>query len=215
MALTLYMHPLSSFCHKALIALYENAIAFTPQVVNLGDPVARDNFRKVWPIGKFPVLRDAARDQTIPESTSIIEYLAQHYPGPVKLIPDEPQLAAGVRSADRFYDLHVHAPLQKLVGDKLRPADGHDPIGVNEAREQLRTALRIADSEMVARRWAVGELFSMADCAAAPPLFFINKMLPLAGEFPQLSAYLERLMKRPSYARALVEAQPFLALFPG
>ena len=215
MALTLYMHPLSSFCHKALIALYENTIAFTPQVVNLGDPVARDNFRKVWPIGKFPVLRDAARDQTIPESTSIIEYLAQHYPGPVKLIPDEPQLAARVRSADRFYDLHVHAPLQKLVGDKLRPADGHDPIGVNEAREQLRTALRIADSEMATRRWAVGELFSMADCAAAPPLFFINKMLPLAGEFPHVSAYLERLMKRPSYARALVEAQPFLALFPG
>ena len=215
MALTLYMHPLSSFCHKTLIALYENAIAFTPQVVNLGDPVARDNFRKVWPIGKFPVLRDAARDQTIPESTSIIEYLEQHYPGPVKLIPEEPQLAARVRSADRFYDLHVHAPLQKLVGDKLRPADGHDPIGVNEAREQLRTALRIADSEMATRRWAVGELFSMADCAAAPPLFFINKMLPLAGEFPHVSAYLERLMKRPSYARALVEAQPFLALFPG
>ena len=215
MALTLYMHPLSSFCHKALIALYENAIAFTPQVVDLGDPVARDNFRKVWPIGKFPVLRDAARDQTIPESTSIIEYLEQHYPGPVKLIPEEPQLAARVRSADRFYDLHVHAPLQKLVGDKLRPADGHDPIGVNEAREQLRTALRIADSEMATRRWAVGELFSMADCAAAPPLFFINKMLPLAGEFPHVSAYLERLMKRPSYARALVEAQPFLALFPG
>ena len=215
MTLTLYMHPLSSFCHKALIALYENAIAFTPQVVNLGDPVARDNFRKVWPIGKFPVLRDAARDQTIPESTSIIEYLEQHYPGPVKLIPEEPQLAARVRSADRFYDLHVHAPLQKLVGDKLRPADGHDPIGVTEAREQLRTALRIADSEMATRRWAVGELFSMADCAAAPPLFFINKMLPLAGEFPHVSAYLERLMKRPSYARALVEAQPFLALFPG
>ena len=98
MALTLYMHPLSSYCHKALIALYENAIAFTPQVVNLGDPVARDNFRKVWPIGRFPVLRDDARDQTIPESTSIIEYLEQHYPGPVKLIPEEPQLAARVRS---------------------------------------------------------------------------------------------------------------------
>ena len=215
MALTLYMHPLSSYCHKALIALYENAIAFTPQVVNLGDPVARDNFRKLWPIGRFPVLRDDARDQTIPESTSIIEYLAQYYPGPLQLIPDERQLAARVRSTDRFYDLYVHDPLQKIVGDKLRPADGHDPIGVNEARERLRTALRIADSEMAARRWAVGELFSMADCAAAPPLFFINKMMPLAGEFPHVSAYLERLMKRPSYARALVEAQPFLALFPG
>jgi glutathione S-transferase len=215
MALTLYMHPLSSYCHKALIALYENAVAFTPHVVNLGDPAERDNFRKLWPIGKFPVLRDDARDQTIPESTCIIEYLARHYPGPVELIPDDPELAAQVRAADRFYDLHVHDPLQRIVSDKLRPADGHDPIGVSQANERLRTALRFADCEMATRHWAVGELFSMADCAAAAPLFFINKMLPLAREFPHVSAHLERLMKRPSYARALVEAQPYMHLFPG
>jgi glutathione S-transferase len=215
MALTLYMHPLSSYCHKALIALYENAIAFTPQVVNLGDPAARDNFRKLWPIGKFPVLRDDARDQTIPESTAIIEYLSRHYPGPVELIPDDPELAAQVRSTDRFYDLHLHDPLQKIVGDKLRPAHGHDPIGVSEAKERMRTALRFADREMATRHWAVGELFSMADCSAAAPLFFINKMTPLAQEFPHVSAHLERLMKRPSYARALVEAQPYMSMFPG
>jgi glutathione S-transferase len=215
MALTLYMHPLSSFCHKVLIALYENAIACTPHVVNLGDPVARDNFKKVWPLAKFPVLRDDAREQTIPESTSIIEYLAQHYPGPVRLIPDDPALAARVRATERFYDLHVHDPMQKIVGDKLRPADGHDPIGVSEARERMRTALRIAEAEMATRRWAAGDLFSMADCAAAPPLFFINKMTPLGAEFPHMSAYLDRLMKRPSYARVLVEAQPYLAMFPG
>jgi glutathione S-transferase len=215
MALTLYMHPLASFCHKALIALYENATAFTPHVVNLGDPVERDNFKKVWPLAKFPVLRDDARNQTIPESTSIIEYLAQHYPGPVGLIPDDPALAAQVRATERFYDLHVHDPMQKIVGDKLRPADGHDPIGVGEARERMRTALRIAEGEMATRRWAAGDLFSMADCAAAPPLFFINKMTPLSAEFPHMSAYLDRLMKRPSYARVLVEAQPYLAMFPG
>lgn len=215
MALTLYMHPLSSYCHKALIALYENAIAFTPQVVNLGDPAERDNFRKLWPIGKFPVLRDDAREQTIPESTSIIEYLARHYPGPVELIPDDPELAAQVRATDRFYDLHVHDPLQRIVSDKLRPADGHDPIGVSEAKARLRTALRFADREMATRHWAVGELFSMADCAAAAPLFFVNKMLPLAQEFPHVGAHLERLMKRPSYARALVEAQPYMHFFPG
>jgi glutathione S-transferase len=214
MALTLYMHPLSSYCHKALIALYENAIAFTPQVVNLGDPAERDNFRKLWPIGKFPVLRDDARGQTIPESTCIIEYLARHYPGPVELIPDEPELAAQVRATDRFYDLHVHDPLQRIVADKLRPADGHDPIGVSEAKERLRTALRFADREMATRYWAIGELFSMADCAAAAPLFFINKMLPLAPEFAHVSAHLERLMKRPSYARALLEAQPYMHFFP-
>jgi glutathione S-transferase len=215
MALTLYMHPLSSYCHKALIALYENAIAFTPHVVNLGDPVARDNFRKLWPIGKFPVLIDDARDQTIPESTCIIEYLARHYAGLVELIPDDPELAAQVRSTDRFYDLHLHDPMQKVVGDKLRPADGHDPIGVSEAKERMRTTLRIADREMATRQWAIGELFSMADCAAAAPLFFTNKMMPLAEEFPHASAYLERLMKRPSYARALLEAQPYMSFFPG
>lgn len=215
MPLTLYLHPLSSFCHKVLIGLYENATPFVPQIVNLGDPVARDEFKKIWPFAKFPVLRDEARGRTVPESTTIIEYLAQHYPGPAKLIPDDPQLAAQARAADRFYDLHLHEPMQKVVGDKLRPADHHDPLGVDQAREQMRTALALANDEMAAKRWAVGDHFSMADCAAAPPLFFINRMTPLADEFPHVSAYLDRLMKRPSYARALAEAQPYLAMFPG
>ena len=215
MPLTLYMHPLSSFCHKVLIALYENAIPFAPQVVNLGDRQARDEFKKVWTFAKFPVLRDAARGRTVPESTTIIEYLAQHYPGPVKLIPDDPEAAAQARAADRFYDLHLHGPMQKVVGDKLRPADGHDPFGVDQAREEMRTALSLADGEMATKRWAVGDHFSMADCAAGPPLFFTNLMMPLAAEFPHVSAYLDRLTKRPSYARALAEAQPYLSLFPG
>lgn len=215
MSLTLYMHPLSSFCHKVLIALYENAIPFTPHTVNLGDPAARDAFRKVWAIGRFPVLRDEARDRTVPESTTIIEYLGLHYPGAVRLIPDDPQLAAQVRAADRFYDLNVHEPMQKVVADKLRPAGGHDPLGVDAARERLRTALGMADREMAARGWAVGEPFSMADCAAAPPLFFINRMMPLAEQFPHLAAYLNRLIERPSYSRVLAEAQPYMAMFPG
>jgi glutathione S-transferase len=117
--------------------------------------------------------------------------LARHYPGPVELIPDDPELAAQVRSTDRFYDLHLHDPMQKVVGDKLRPADGHDPIGVGEAKERMRTTLRIADREMATRQWAIGERFSMADCAAAAPLFFTNEMMPLAEEFPHASAYLE------------------------
>jgi glutathione S-transferase len=134
----------------------------------------------------------------------------------VKLIPDDdPQRAAQVRATDRFYDLHVHDPMQKIVVDKIRPADGHDPVGVSEARERLQTALRIAEAEMATRRWAAGDAFSMADCAAAPPLFFINKMMPLANGFPHMSAYLQRLMQRPSYARVLVEAQPYLSMFPG
>jgi len=213
MALTLYLHPLSSYCHKALIALYENAIAFTPEVVNLGDPASRDNFKKVWPMAKFPVLRDDSRNQVIPESTSIIEYLDRHYPGPVKLLPnDDDDLAAQVRATDRFYDLHVHNNMQQIVGDKLRPADGHDPIGLKEAKERLGVALGIAEEQMATRKWACGDVFSMADCAAGPPLFFINKMMPLSKH---LENYLERLTQRPSYARALREAEPFMQYFPG
>ena len=213
MALTLYLHPLSSYCHKALIALYENAIAFTPEVVNLGDPASRDNFKKVWPMAKFPVLRDDSRNQVIPESTSIIEYLDRHYPGPVKLLPnDDDDLAAQVRATDRFYDLHVHNNMQQIVGDKLRPADGHDPIGLREAKERLAIALGIAEEQMATRKWACGDVFSMADCAAGPPLFFINKMMPLSKH---LKNYLERLTQRPSYARALREAEPFMQYFPG
>jgi len=212
MALTLYLHPLSSYCHKALIALYENAIAFTPEVVNLGDPASRDNFKKVWPMAKFPVLRDDSRNQVIPESTSIIEYLDRHYPGPVKLLPSDDDLAAQVRATDRFYDLHVHNNMQQIVGDKLRPADGHDPIGLKEAKERLAIALGIAEEQMATRKWACGDVFSMADCAAGPPLFFINKMMPLSKH---LENYLERLTQRPSYARALREAEPFMQYFPG
>jgi len=213
MALTLYLHPLSSYCHKALIAFYENAIAFTPEVVNLGDPASRDNFKKVWPMAKFPVLRDDSRNQVIPESTSIIEYLDRHYPGPVKLLPnDDDDLAAQVRATDRFYDLHVHNNMQQIVGDKLRPADGHDPIGLKEAKERLGVALGIAEEQMATRKWACGDVFSMADCAAGPPLFFINKMMPLSKH---LKNYLERLTQRPSYARALREAEPFMQYFPG
>ncbi len=215
MSLTLYLHPLSSFCHKVLIALYENATPFSRKEVNLGDPVSREDFRKVWPLAMFPVLRDEAHDRTIPESTIIIEYLSNQYPGPVRLIPEDRDHALGVRALDRFYDLHVHQQMQKIVGDKLRPADGHDPVGVAHARERLRIALALVDAEMASRPWAAGREFSMADCAAAPPLFFINRMTPLAKEYPHLSAYLGRLIERPSYARALAEAQPYLSLFPG
>jgi glutathione S-transferase len=214
-ALTLYMHPLSSYCHKVLIALYENATPFTACSVDLGDPVARAQFEKVWPIAQFPVLRDEARDRTVPESSVIIEYLGRYYPGPVPLMPEDPERAAQVRAIDRFYDLHIHQHMQKMVGDKLRSPDGRDPVGVAQAEERLRTALRVAESEMAHRRWAAGEQFTMADCAAAPALYYINRMAPLTEEFPCVSAYLDRLTSRPSYARALAEAEPYLARFPG
>ncbi len=214
MSLTLYMHPLSSYCHKVLIALYENATAFKPHNVNLGDPGERDEFRKVWPIGKFPVLRDQARNRTVPESTTIIEYLTQYYPGPTQLIPSDAELAAQVRSLDRFYDLYIHDPMQRIVGDRLRPAAQRDALGVEQARDRMRTALGMVETQMAGKRWGLGEPFSMADCSAAPALFYANRVMPLAGEFPRASAYLTRLEKRPSYARALLEAEPYFAMFP-
>lgn len=134
MSLKLYFHPLSSFCQKVLVALYENDTPFEPHIVDLGNETEAAEFKKLWPIGKFPVLRDEARDWTMPESTIIIEYLDQHYPGSTKLVPNDPDLARQTRMRDRFYDLYVQGPMQKIVGDRLRPAGKNDPYGVAQAR---------------------------------------------------------------------------------
>ena len=215
MALTLYFHPLSSFCQKVLIAFYENGTPFTPHKVDLMDEKESAAFKQLWPVGKFPVLRDEKNGQTIPESTSIIEYLVRHYPGPVQLVPKDPDAALTVRAQDRFYDLNVHLLTQKVITDRLRPAGQNDTFGVEHARTLLQTALRIVDKDMARKTWASGDTFTMADCAAAPALFYCNKAVtPLAGPFDNLAAYLDRLTKRPSYARALKEAEPFLKYVP-
>jgi glutathione S-transferase len=215
MSLTLYLHPLSSFCHKALIALYENDTKFTPHNVNLGDPAENAAFKAIWPVGKFPVLRDQVRDQLIPESTSIIEYLALHYPGSSQLIPDDAETAARVRAIDRHYDINIHIHMQKIIGDRIRPEGASDPFGVKDARKRLAAGLGIADAQMAGRSRAAGDDFSMADCAAAPPLFYCDLVIaPLAGTYDNLAAYLERLKQRPSYARALKEAEPYMHMVP-
>ena len=215
MALTLYFHPLSSFCQKALIALYENGTPFTPHKVDLMDEKENAAFKQMWPVGKFPVLCDEKNKKTIPESTTIIEYLARHYPGSVQLVPKDAGEAFTVRAQDRFYDLNVHLLTQKVITDRLRPAGQNDTFGVDHARGLLRTALDIIDRDMAKKTWATGESFTMADCAAAPTLFYYNRAVePLAGSFDNAAAYLERLVKRPSYARALKEAEPFLKYVP-
>lgn len=213
MSLLLYLHPLSSFCHKVLIALYENDTPFEPRVVRLDEEASREDFRRVWPMLRFPVLRDETRGRTVPESSIIIEHLAQHYPGRTALLPTDPQAALEVRERDRFFDLSVHVPMQKIITDRLRPAGGHDAIGVAQAREQLRAAYALAEQAMHGRTWAAGEAFSMANCAAAPPLFYADWAEPL-DDFPNLAAYRQRLMERPSYARALREAEPYLQYVP-
>ncbi len=214
MSLTLYMHPLSSYCHKAMIALYENATPFTAVSVNLGDPDERAMLLKLWGVGKFPVLRDDARNEVVPESSIIIDYLDRHYPGATRLIPEDGDAARAVRFADRFYDLHIHNHMQKVVGNRLRPVDAKDPRGVEDARTRMRAAYDIAERDMASRRWAAGDDFSMADCAAAPALFYAAKVLPYADSHLHLAAYLERLKARPSYARVLKEAEPYFDMFP-
>ena len=215
MALTLYYHPLASFCQKVLIALYENGTPFVPRFVDLGDAASAAEFKQIWPIGKFPVLRDDAENQTIPESSIIIEYLALHYPGGTQLVPAEKELAWQTRLRDRFYDLHVHEPMQKIVGDKLRPPGQNDPHGVAAARTQLTTAYGMIDREMAAQVWAMGDAFTLADCAAAPPLFYANKVMPFGDAHRNVAAYFDRLMQRPSFARVVKEAQHYMHLFPG
>jgi glutathione S-transferase len=214
MSLKLYFHPLSSFCHKALIALYENDTPFEPHIVDLADERSRTAFRRIWPIGKFPVLRDEAHDRTISESTMIIEYLAQRYPGRTELLPSDPDLALQTRMRDRFYDLYVNVPMQKIVTDRLRPPGRNDPQGVDEAKLMLQTACSLLDDEMATRTWAIGDAFSMADCAAAPALFYADTLDPFAGSYDHLAAYVRRLVARPSVARVLEEAQPYFKLFP-
>jgi glutathione S-transferase len=215
MSLRLYFHPLSSFCHKALIALYENETPFERHIVDLGDETSRAAFLAVWPIGKFPVLRDERRDRTIPESSIIIEYLHQHYPGRTRLLPDDAEGALQVRLWDRFYDLDVNVPMQAIVADRLRPDDRKDAFGVEQARARLQTAYAVLEREMATKPWAAGDAFSMADCAAAPALFYADKVMPFGEAHANVARYFARLKQRPSYARALQEAEPYFHLFPG
>ncbi len=213
MALTLYCHPLASFCWKVLIALYENETPFAFHLVDLMDPAESAAFKEIWPLGKFPVLRDHARDATIPETSIIIEYLAQHYPGRVALVPQDPERARQARLWDRFHDLYVSVPMQKIVTDRIRPAGRNDPHGVEAARAELATALAVVDREMAQKPWAIGDAFTMADCAAAPALFYAEKVTPFAP-YPSAAAYLARLRERPSFARVLAEAEPYFKMFP-
>ena len=214
MSLTLHYHPLSSFCWKALVALYENDISFTPKLVDLGNPAERAALLKLWPIGKFPVLQDDASGEIVPESTIIIDYLDRRYPGRTRFIPEDAGRALQTRLRDRFYDLYVHLPMQKIMLDRMRPADKKDPLGVEEARAQLRISYAMIEQQMANGGWAMGEDFSLADCAAAPPLFYGSMVVPFGDAQKNLAAYFERLKARPSFARVMKEAEPYFQMVP-
>jgi len=214
LSLTLYFHPFSSFCQKVVAAFYENDTPFRGQIVDFANEASSAALRRLCPLSKIPVLRDDAKDRTIPESSMIIEYLAQHHPGGTELVPADPERAWQTRALDRFYDLYVEVPMQKIVGDRLRPPGKHDPHGVEEAKAILQTAYAMIDREMGNRTWAIGDAFTMADCAAAPAMYYANLVLPLGDRYPHAAAYLGRLMRRRSFARAVAEAEPYRSLFP-
>jgi glutathione S-transferase len=211
MSLKLYAHPLSSFSWKVLIALYENTTPFELVTV---DETTLAEFQKVWPIGKFPVLVDQARGETVPESSAIIDYLDRYHPGPVRFTPADPDLAWRVRLRDRFFDLHVQQHVQKIVGDRIRPAGQKDPRGVSDARGALTKAYPVAEAEIGRLTWLSGDSFGLADCAAAPALYYANKVQPFGEGHAAVKAYLQRLAARPSFERVLREAEPFFKLFP-
>lgn len=212
MALQLFYHPFSSYCQKVLTALYENAVPFEPQMLEGPDSPATRRLAELWPIQRFPVLVDG--DQTILEASCIIEHLGLHHPGPVRLIPADPAAALEVRMLDRFFDNYVSTPQQKIVFDAIRPAESRDAYGVAEARRMLDTAYAWLDQRMAGREWAVDDRFSLADCAAAPFLFYADWTHPIGAAHPHVQAYRRRLLARPSFARAVDEARPYRAFFP-
>ena len=210
--LKLYAHPFSSYCQKVLVALYENDTPFELRLLAPENPGILAEFARLWPIGRFPVLVD--EDRVVPEASIIIEHLALHHPGPVQLLPADARAALEVRMMDRFFDNYVSTPQQKIVLDSLREPAARDPQGLADAKAMLDKAYRWLDGMVANRSWAAGDTFSLADCAAAPALFYADWSHPIAAEFAHVRAYRARLLARPSFARAVDEARPYRHLFP-
>jgi glutathione S-transferase len=210
MTLVLHGHPFSSYTQKVLIALYENATPFGWRM--LDGPPAFAELAALWPIGLMPLLVDEGTP--IAESSIIIEHLALKHPGPLHPIPGSAEAALKVRFLDRFFDLYVMTPMQKIVGDKLRQEGERDAKGVADARARLDAAYGWLEKELGTRQWAAGDDFTLADCAGAPSLFYADWTHPIGASFGNLRAYRSRLLKRPSFARAVDEARPFRNFFP-
>lgn len=211
MSIVFYGHPFSSYCQKVQIALYENALPFEYRVVQPDHPDITAEWASLWPLRKFPVLVDAGR--TVVESSIIIEYLHLHHRGPVALLPEDAVAALDIRFMDRFFDNHVMTPMQTPVAESMR-ADGRKERALAEAAATLETSYAWLEQRLAGRTWAAGDAFSLADCAAAPSLFYADWVHPIAGSFPNVRAYRARLLARPSVARCVDEGRPYRAWFP-
>lgn len=212
MSLVLYGHPFSSYCQKVEVALYENDLTFAYQIVAPEHPEACARWASLWPLKKFPVLVDG--DRTVAESSIIIEHLALFHPGPVRLLPDDPAEALEVRFMDRFFDNHVMTPVEQPVREALRPDGGRKEEALARSAGALDAAYGWLEGRLAGRTWAAGDRFSMADCAAAPSLFYADWVHQIGDAFPTVRAYRARLLARPSFARAVDEGRPFRSFFP-
>ena len=211
MAIELFAHPFSSYCQKALVALRENEIEFSLRILDPGSP-AQEELARIWPLARFPVLREGER--VVPEATSIIEYLHVHHRGPVVLIPDDADAAIEVRMLDRFFDNYISNAQASIVFNAIREPVDRDPVGADKARATLDTAYRWLDNWMEGKQWAAGGTFSLADCAAAPALFYADWTHEIGKQFRHVHGYRSRLLDRPSFARAVDEARGYRPLFP-
>jgi glutathione S-transferase len=209
--LTLHGHPISSFTWKVLTALYENATPFDAITVDQGSFA---DFIAKWPMGKFPILLDSDRKRMVTETSVIIEYLDTYYPGCTRFMPEDKDMALEVRRWDRVFD-HLNTTMSKVVTDNIRPEGQRDPYGVDEAKRIIRGVYTVVEAQLGDRTFIVGDSFSMADCAAAPALYYAARNVPLDSAHARVARYRERLLERPSFARALSEAQPLFHLYPG
>lgn len=213
-SLTLHYHPLSSYCHKVLIAIDVLGIDVDRQLLNLGDAKERAAFLALWPTGKMPLLIDHGRP--IPETSIIIEHLQRHHAQAGRtLIPQDADAALEVRLWDRLFDLYVMTPMQALTGDLLRPEGERDALGVARARDGLLSAYALINRQLEGRTWITGDAFSMADCAAAPALFYALTYVPLPPQHVNLTAYFDRLMAWPPVALTIDQARPYFRFYPG
>lgn len=210
MPLTLYAHPFSSYCQKVLIALWEKDIPFTYR--HLEEPGAADERAALWPLGRFPVLVDNGR--TITESSIIIEHLDLHHAGETRLLPDDRDAALEVRFMDRFFDNYVMSAMQGPVFEALRAEPTRMEEALADARQSLDRAYAWLEERLSGRTWAAGDAFTMADCAAAPSLFYADWVHQIGSGFPRLRSYRSRLLARPSFTRAIDEARPYRPNFP-
>ncbi|CAM3574742.1 Glutathione S-transferase [Bordetella sputigena] len=212
MALQLYFHPFSSYCQKVLVALYDLGLGFERNVIEGADSPAGRRLAALWPMQRFPVLVDG--DRTVIESSCIIEYLDLYHAGASRMIPHDPKAALETRFMDRFFDNYVATPQMQIVFNALRPEGSRDPHGVQQSRAMLDTSYAWLDQKLAGRAWAAGDRFTLADCGAAPFLFYADWTHPIPAHCGNVRAYRQRLLQYPPFARAVEEARPYRAWFP-